>query len=127
MIENRPWLTVFAHVVLLLGIGTVAFPIYVTIVAASHTAEAMMQVPIPLVPGDQFWVNLRMVMFGGIESIGGQPVGVMMWNSLVMALMIAIGKIAISLISAYAIVYFRFPFRMGFFWMIFVTLMLPVE
>jgi sn-glycerol 3-phosphate transport system permease protein len=57
----------------------------------------------------------------------GAPVGRMMWNSLVMALCIAIGKIAISLLSAFAIVYFRFPLRRTFFWMIFVTLMLPVE
>ncbi len=55
------------------------------------------------------------------------PVGRMMWNSLVMALAIAIGKIAISMLSAFAIVYFRFPLRKTFFWMIFVTLMLPVE
>ena len=51
----------------------------------------------------------------------------MMLNSLVMALLIAVGKIAISIISAYAIVYFRFPFRMAIFWIIFITLMLPVE
>jgi sn-glycerol 3-phosphate transport system permease protein len=57
----------------------------------------------------------------------GAGVGRMMVNSLVSALVIAIGKIAISLLSAFAIVYFRFPFRRFFFWMIFVTLMLPVE
>ncbi len=127
MVESRPWLTFLAHAILLTGIAVVAFPIYVTIVAASHTAEAMLQVPIPLVPGDQFLVNMKMALFGALESIGGQPVGLMMWNSLIMALMITFGKIAISLLSAYAIVYFKFPFRMGFFWIIFVTLMLPVE
>src|SRR3546814_10132770 len=51
----------------------------------------------------------------------------MLWNSLVMALAIAIGKIVISLLSAFAIVYFRFPLRMLCFWTIFITLMLPVE
>ena len=127
MVENRPYLTLFAHLILLVGLATVAFPVYVTLVAASHTAEAMLQVPIPLLPGDRFFDNLRMVLVGEIETIGGQPVGLMMWNSLVMALMITVGKIAISLLSAYAIVYFKFPFRMGFFWIIFVTLMLPVE
>ena len=127
MVENRPYLTILSHVILLLGLATVAFPIYVTIVAASHTGQAMLEVPPPMLPGDQFLINLEMVMFGGIETIGGQPVGLMMWNSLVMALMITSGKIAISLLSAYAIVYFKFPFRMGFFWIIFVTLMLPVE
>jgi sn-glycerol 3-phosphate transport system permease protein len=127
MVENRPLLTFFSHLVLLLGVATVAFPIYVTIVAASHTADAMLHVPIPLVPGDRFLENLHMVLFGALEAIGGQPVGLMLWNSTVMAVMITVGKIAISLLSAYAIVYFRFPFRMGFFWLIFITLMLPVE
>ena len=127
MVENRPLLKVLSHLVLLFGIGIVAFPLYVTLVAATHTTDAMLQIPVPLLPGDRFLANLEMVMFGGVESIGGQPVGVMLWNSLVMALMITVGKIAISLLSAYAIVYFKFPFRMGFFWIIFVTLMLPVE
>jgi sn-glycerol 3-phosphate transport system permease protein len=51
----------------------------------------------------------------------------MLFNSFVMASVIAIGKIAISIISAFAVVYFRFPFRMAAFWFIFITLMLPVE
>ena len=127
MVENRPLLTFLSHAVMILGVLIVAFPIYMTFVAASHTTEVMLQIPVPMLPGDQFFDNLRMVLVGEIETIGGQPVGLMMWNSLVMALMIATGKIAISLLSAYAIVYFKFPFRMGFFWMIFITLMLPVE
>lgn len=127
MVENRPWLTVLAHVVLVLGVAIVAFPIYVTFVASSHTTQAILQIPVPMLPGDQFFENLKMVLFGALETIGGQPVGLMMWNSFVMAMMIVVGKIAISLLSAYAIVYFKFPFRMGFFWLIFITLMLPVE
>lgn len=127
MVENRPLITILSHAVLLLGILIVAFPIYMTFVAASHTSEVMLQIPVPLLPGDRFFDNLRMVLVGEIESVGGQPVGLMLWNSLVMALMITVGKIAISLLSAYAIVYFKFPFRMGFFWLIFITLMLPVE
>ena len=127
MVENRPWLNLFAHLVLLAGVAVVAFPIWVTIVAASHDALRMTQVPLPLLPGDQFLINLKLVLGRGIEGASGQPVGTMLFNSLVMALCIAIGKIAISLLSAFAIVYFRFPFRMGFFWMIFITLMLPVE
>ncbi|HHG90039.1 MAG TPA: sn-glycerol-3-phosphate ABC transporter permease UgpE [Devosia sp.] len=127
MIEHRPIITVLAHLTLILGIAIVAFPIWVTFVAASHDAVRMTQVPLPMWPGDQFFVNLNKAMFEGIAGAGGIPVGMMMLNSLVVALMIATGKIVISLLSAFAIVYFKFPFRMGFFWMIFLTLMLPVE
>ncbi len=127
MIENRPLTTLIAHLVLLAGVAIVAFPIWITFVAATHDAVRMTQVPLPLLPGDQFFVNLKTVLFEGVGGQNATPVWLMMTNSLIMAMMIAVGKIVISLLSAYAIVYFRFPFRMGFFWMIFVTLMLPVE
>jgi len=127
MTEHRPILTFVAHLTLILGILLVAFPIWVTFVAASHEAARMVQVPLPLLPGNQFFVNLKEVFVNGIAGAGGIPVGMMMMNSLIVALMITFGKIAISLISAFAIVYFKFPFRMAFFWMIFITLMLPVE
>jgi sn-glycerol 3-phosphate transport system permease protein len=68
------------------------------------------------------------VLFAGLgASSSSPPVAGMMFNSLVMAVAIAVGKIVISMLSAFAIVYFRFPFRNAFFWMIFITLMLPVE
>ncbi len=127
MIENRPFVTVLAHLTLILGVAIVAFPIWITFVAATHDALRMTQVPLPLLPGDQFFVNLKTVLFEGVGGENATPVWLMMTNSLIMAMMIAVGKIAISLLSAFAIVYFRFPFRMGFFWMIFITLMLPVE
>ncbi len=127
MIENRPIVTFFSHLVLLLGIALIAFPIWITFVASTHDAVRMVQVPLPLLPGDQFFVNLAAALGKGMVGAGGLPVGTMLFNSLIMALMIAIGKILISLLSAFAIVYFKFPFRMGFFWMIFITLMLPVE
>ena len=127
MVENRPFLTFLAHAVLCVGVLIVAFPIWVTFVASTHDAVRMGQVPLPLLPGDQFFVNLKLTLGRGIEGASGIPVGTMMFNSMVMAVGIAVGKIAISLLSAFAIVYFRFPFRMGFFWLIFITLMLPVE
>ncbi|MCF6304629.1 MAG: sn-glycerol-3-phosphate ABC transporter permease UgpE [Rhodobacteraceae bacterium] len=127
MIENRPFVTFLAHAVLVLGVLLVAFPIWITFVAATHEAARMTQVPLPLWPGDQFFVNLKTVMLDGVGGENATPVWLMMSNSLLMAMMIAVGKITISLLSAFAIVYFRFPFRMGFFWMIFITLMLPVE
>ncbi len=128
MVERRPFLTFLTHAVLLVGVAIVAFPVYLTFVASTHTAEAIVQAPMPLLPGDQFIHNYTAALTGSEKGPGsGAPVGHMMWVSLVTALVIAIGKIAISLLSAFAIVYFRFPFRMFFFWAVFVTLMLPVE
>jgi sn-glycerol 3-phosphate transport system permease protein len=119
--------TLVSHLMLILGVAIIAFPIWITFVAATHDAVRMVQIPLPLLPGDQFFINLDQALNKGIEGGASQGVGMMLFNSLVMAMMIAVGKIAISLLSAFAIVYFRFPFRMGFFWMIFITLMLPVE
>jgi sn-glycerol 3-phosphate transport system permease protein len=127
MVENRPWLTVFAHAILIAGILVIAFPLYVTFVASTRTLDDILTVPMPLVPGDQLWENYLQVLTAGTTKGVTAPVGRMMFNSLVMALAIALGKIAISIIASFAIVFFRFPLRNFFFWMIFVTLMLPVE
>jgi len=128
MVERNRFLTILSHFVLLLGVAVVAFPVYITFVASTHTAQEIAQAPMPLLPGDQFWHNYVAALTGVEHGQGSSaPVGRMMWVSLVSALVIAIGKIAISLLSAFAIVYFRFPFRMFFFWAVFVTLMLPVE
>ena len=127
MVENRPWLTVMSHAVLIAGILVISFPLYVTFVASTHTLDDILKVPMPLLPGDQLWQNYWQVLTAGTSKDVTAPVGRMMFNSLVMALVIAFGKIAISIIASFAIVYFRFPLRNFFFWMIFVTLMLPVE
>jgi sn-glycerol 3-phosphate transport system permease protein len=87
----------------------------------------MAQAPLPLWPGDQFIENMAQALFQGVGNAREQPVWIMLCNSLIMALSIALGKIVISILSAFAIVYFDFRFRMFFFWMIFITLMLPVE
>jgi len=128
MVERRPWLNFLSHAVLVLGVLVVAFPVYITFVASTHTAQAIVQAPMPLLPGDRLIQNYTAVLTGAERGPGsGAPVAQMMWVSLVSALVISLGKIAISLLSAFAIVYFRFPLRMVFFWAIFVTLMLPVE
>ena len=127
MVENRPWLTVMSHAVLIAGILVISFPLYVTFVASTHTLDDILKVPMPLLPGDRLWENYWQVLTAGTSKDVTAPVGRMMFNSLVMALVIAFGKIAISIIASFAIVYFRFPLRNFFFWMIFVTLMLPVE
>lgn len=127
MIGQSPLRTVIAHAVLILGILIVAFPIYYTFVASTQTLQTILRPPLPLLPGDQFWNNYTEALFGGVGRIGGVSVGRLLLNTTVMALGIAVGKIFISILSAYAIVFFRFRLRMTFFWLIFITLMLPVE
>jgi len=130
MVERRPWLRVIAHAILIAGVFIIAFPIYLTLVASTQTSEQIVQqAPMSLLPGDNMLETYRVALLGGETSYGNviPPVKRMLWVSLVTALTIAIGKIAISLLSAFAFVYFRFPLRSLCFWMIFVTLMLPVE
>jgi sn-glycerol 3-phosphate transport system permease protein len=127
MVENRPWLTFMSHAVLIGGVILVAFPLYITFVASTLTLDQILHVPMPLLPGTHFWENYSQVLTAGSQRGAAAPVWRMMFNSLIMALVIAFGKIAISIIASYAIVYFRFPLRNFFFWMIFITLMLPVE
>jgi sn-glycerol 3-phosphate transport system permease protein len=127
MIENRPVSTFLSHAVLLAGVFIVAFPLYVTFVASTHTLEEILSVPMPLLPGAHLLDNYKQVLEAGSTRGAAAPVSRMMFNSLVMALVIAFGKIAISIIASFAIVYFKFPLRRTFFWMIFITLMLPVE
>ena len=127
MVEQRPGLTLLSHALLLLGIVVIILPIYVTFVASTHRLEDIMVMPMPLLPGGELLHNYGQVLAAGTSGGTQAPVWRMLTNSLVMALAIAAGKIAISIIASFAIVYFRFPLRSFFFWMIFVTLMLPVE
>jgi sn-glycerol 3-phosphate transport system permease protein len=123
MVERRGrslWLT---HLLMILGVLVVFFPIWLAFVASTVTQPEIARPPMPLLPGGEFLENYRRALFEGVNV----PVTTMLINSMAMAVGIAVGKIAISLLSAFAIVYFRFPFRTAFFWMIFLTLMLPVE
>ena len=123
MVEVRGralWLT---HVFMILGVLLIFFPIWLAFVASTVTQPEIVSPPMPLLPGAHFLDNYTRALFSGVNV----PVSNMLLNSLAMALGIALGKIAISLLSAFAIVYFRFPGRRIFFWMIFITLMLPVE
>jgi sn-glycerol 3-phosphate transport system permease protein len=123
MVENRGsslWLT---HALMIFGILIVFFPIWLAFVASTVTQPEIVKPPMPLLPGGHFIENYTRALFAGVNV----PVATMLFNSLVMAIGIAVGKIIISLLSAFAIVYFKFPGRSTFFWMIFITLMLPVE
>lgn len=128
MVERNPSLGILAHAVVILGVLIVAFPLYLAFVASTHTAQEIVQAPMPLLPGGHFWETYKSALFGRTAGAGSlAPVARMMWVSLVTALVITFGKIAISLLSAFAVVYFRFPFKSLCFWAIFITLMLPVE
>ncbi|EUC00520.1 ABC-type transporter, integral membrane subunit [Rhizobium sp. CF080] len=127
MVENRPFLNFLTHLVLILGVLMVVFPVYLAFIASTHGPTDFMSGIVPLLPGDRFSANYGYLLGTGESTAGAPPFLLMLANSLVMAIMIAVGKIAISIISAFAIVYFRFPLRVPAFWLIFMTLMLPVE
>jgi len=127
MIDRRSGPDWFAHAVLWTGILVMAFPVYLTFIASTHEPSTIANGQMPLVRGDKLLETYWQTIFVGPTRTSRMPVGAMMVNTLVMALVIAIGKICISIVSAYAVVYFRFPFRRTAFWMIFMTLMLPVE
>ena len=123
MVEKRGIGLLLTHLGLIAGIAVLCFPIYLAFVASTVTQADIVRPPMPLVPGSHFIENYRDALVSGMNA----PVWRMMLNSMVMALGITFGKISISIISAYAIVYFRFPGRSVCFWLIFLTLMLPVE
>ena len=127
MVERRATLGILAHAVMVLGVLLVAFPIYLAFVASTHQPQDIVQSPMPLWPGSHMWETYRTALFGGGDGAERPPVARMMMVSFITAMVIALGKIAISLLSAFAVVYFRFPFRNLCFWAIFITLMLPVE
>ncbi|WP_168386164.1 sn-glycerol-3-phosphate ABC transporter permease UgpE [Erwinia amylovora] len=126
MIENRRGLDIFSHTLLVLGILTMLFPLYVAFVAATLDNQAVYQVPMTLIPGSHLWQNVSRIWQHGVNG-SGPAFSVLMLNSLVMAFGITLGKISVSILSAFALVWYRFPLRNLFFWMIFITLMLPVE
>lgn len=126
MIEDRRGLNIFCHGMLILGGLVILFPLYVAFVAATLDRQQIFDVPMTLIPGGELWNNLTWVWQHGIDNTGA-PFSRQLLNSLIMALVITIGKITVSMLSAFAIVYFRFPLRNLFFWLIFITLMLPVE
>jgi len=123
MVQKRGAGHYLTHIGLIIGVLIIFFPIWLAFIASTVTQPEIVKPPMPLWPGDQFFENYKKALVSGVNA----PVARMLLNSLIMALGIALGKIVISLLSAFAIVYFNFPGRKFFFWMIFLTLMLPVE
>jgi sn-glycerol 3-phosphate transport system permease protein len=127
MVERKRIGNIVPHAILWIGVAIVAFPVYLAFIGSTHDAASIANGQMPITPGPHFYENYYRTIFVGTSATTREPVGTMIVNSFVMAMVIACGKIAISIISAYAVVYFRFPFRMAAFWIIFITLMLPVE
>jgi sn-glycerol 3-phosphate transport system permease protein len=120
MVERTPILTAVCHLILIAGAALVCLPLYFAFVAGSLTIEDVQQVPLPWLPGSHFLENVA-------AAWDKADFGRLMLNSFVVALGITVGKIAVSLLSAFALTYFRFRFRQVAFWLIFVSLMLPIE
>ncbi len=126
MVEKNPVATVTRHATLILAVFLVVFPVWITFVASTHSLASIVSVPMPSLPGGEIWNNYRTALATGASQMGASA-GLMLKNSFVVAIAIAVGKIAISLVAAFAIVFFKYPGRSFFFWCIFITLMLPVE
>lgn len=127
MVRTTNFQSVCINIVLLIAAIIILFPVYVGFIASTHSAAALQHAPIPLSLGHHFIENYKTILVSGLAATGGQSILTMLFNSATMALLIATGKITVSIISAYAVVYFKFPARIVFFWMIFLTMMLPVE
>ena len=127
MVEHRRFGNLFAYAILSIGVLIVAFPVYLCLIGSTHEQTVIANGQMPITPGGLFFQTYYKTLFVGTSGTTREPVSGMLLNSFVMASVIAVGKIAISILSAYAVVYFKFPFRMTAFWLIFMTLMLPVE
>jgi len=120
MVEKTPILDTFTYVFLMVGIVIVGFPIIYSLIATTLPLEDVSRVPMPLIPGDQFMVNMKEAWTRG--NLGRQ-----IFNSFIMATGITVGKICVSMIGAFSIVYFDYRLRVVAFASVFCTLMLPVE
>jgi ABC-type spermidine/putrescine transport system permease subunit II len=127
MVEHRGLSRFIPYFVLTLGVAIIAFPVYLCFVGSTHPQHIVSNGQMPLTPGPLFFETYYKTLFIGSSGSTREPVSTMLLNSFIMACVIAVGKIAISIISAFAVVYFKFPLRMAAFWLIFITLMLPVE
>lgn len=118
---------IMAHGLLIAFIVLMFFPLYLAVIAASHEGSVMMHAPLPLLPGHSLFTNMHAVLSEGLAATGGQPVWRLLLNSFIMAVLIAVGKIILALLSAFALVYCNLPGKKIMFAMIFATMMLPVE
>ena len=116
------------HLTLIVAIIVFAFPVYLALIGSTWDAGTIGRGQMPLVPGPNGLDNyLNALTTGQGGRVRGVAVQLLLWNSFQMAIVITFGKIVISILSAYAVAFFKFPLRTFFFWMIFITLILPIE
>lgn len=120
MVERTPILNLVTHLVLFLGFVLAVAPFVIVAIAASHNLKDVNDVPMSLLPGGDFWANIK-------TAWTTADLGPKLLNSFIMAAGVAAGKVIVSALTAFSIVYFRYPGRTFIFWLIFVTLMLPLE
>lgn len=120
MNERTPVLDVVCHLILLVGAALVCLPLYFVFVTGTLTQQEVMRVPMSWLPGDAYFTNLQTVL-------DSANFGRLLLNSFIIATGITVGKLSVSVIAAFAVTYFRFPFRLTVFWLIFMSLMLPIE
>jgi sn-glycerol 3-phosphate transport system permease protein len=120
MVENTPMLNILTHAILLLGMIILLFPMYLVFNAATLSLQEVNAQPTRLLPGDQFWSNIQ-------EAWVTRDFGQKFLNSLIVAVGVVSGKIFIACITAFGLVFFDHRLRMPIFWMVFITLMLPLE
>ena len=120
MVERTPILNFLTHVILFLGFVFCVAPFVIVVIAASHNLKDVNDVPMSLLPGSDFWINIK-------TAWTTADLGPKLFNSFIMAAGVAAGKVIISALTAFSIVYFRYPGRMLIFWLVFITLMLPLE
>jgi len=116
---RRDWGKIAVHATLILSILLIGFPLYYGFVLSTQTMQEVIQTPQKLFPSAHFWENYAKVW-------NRTHMGQLLFNSTIVALVVSLGKILISVLSAFAIVFFNFRGKQIAFWLIFVTLMLPV-
>ena len=125
--KNINWRLASNHLILLIGVIFMSLPVWVAFSTSTHTAETILREGLQFWPGSNFIETYREVMFeeaGVMKSVLGIT---MLKNSLILGIGFAVGKVIISMLAAYAIVYFRFKLATPLFWIIFLTLLLPLE
>ncbi len=120
MVERSPWFDAFCHLMLVLGVLAMCLPLYYAVIAATHSLDDVLLIPMPLTPGKELLNNLQ-------AALAKPDFARQLFNSLILAVGVTVVKIAVSFIAAFAVTYFRYRYRVLAFWMIFSTLMLPVE
>lgn len=121
------WRLITTHMILITGAIFLTLPVWVAFASSTHSAESILRDGLQFWPGGHFLENYKQVLFveGGVmkKVTALQMTG----NSLILGIGFSVGKVVISMLAAYAIVYFRFRAAVPLFWLIFMTLLLPLE